>query len=296
MKRLLVIGRSGQLATALGEVGLPEGFLLACRGRDRIDLARPGEARAAIMREKPALVINAAAYTAVDRAESERDLAFAINRDGPAAIAEACSALGVPLIHVSSDYVFDGRKSGAYSEDDPVNPVSVYGASKAEGEAAIRERLDAHLILRSSWIYAATGHNFVRTMLRLGRERPEIRVVADQMGSPTAAEELARAVIAGAIRLLEGGSDYGTFHFCGEGSTSWFGFAEAIFALAAGRDTPPRLIPISTAEYPTPARRPANSLLDSRKFARIYGLEARAWRESLARCLRQIAAREATAA
>jgi dTDP-4-dehydrorhamnose reductase len=296
VRRLLVIGRSGQLATALGETALPEGFQLVCRGRDQIDLARAGEARAAIMREQPALVINAAAYTAVDRAESEPDLVFAINRDGPAAIAEACQALTVPLIHLSSDYVFDGRKPAPYGEDDPVNPISVYGASKAQGEAAIRERLDAHLILRSSWIYAPTGQNFVRTMLRLRAERSEIRVVADQTGSPTAAEDLARAVIAGAVHLLSGRLDHGTFHFCGAGSTSWFGFAEAIFALGPDRDPSPRLIPIGTAEYPTPAHRPANSVLDTRKFASIFGLEAPPWRESLARCLRQIAARETTAA
>ncbi len=293
MKRILVIGRSGQLAGALAGAAWPEGWRVLCRGREGVDLARPASARDAVLAERPDLVINAAAYTAVDKAESEPDLAYAVNRDGPAALAEACLALGTPLVHVSTDYVFDGRKAGAYVEDDPVNPSSVYGASKEAGERAIRERLPAHVILRSAWIYAPAGHNFVRTMLRLGRERAEIRVVQDQVGSPTAAEELARAVLAAAMRLLAGGRDFGTFHFAGAGSTSWFGFAEAIFDLAG--PPRPRLVPIATADYPTPTRRPANSVLDSTKFSRLYGVAARPWRESLARCLAAIAARETAA-
>jgi dTDP-4-dehydrorhamnose reductase len=289
MKRILVIGRAGQLATALTEASWPADIAVAAHGRDRIDLAQPAAVREAVVAEKPDLVINAAAYTAVDKAESEPELAFTVNRDGPAALAEACQAIGAPLIHVSTDYVFDGSKHGAYVEEDPVNPASVYGASKEAGESAIRARLPAHVIIRSSWIYAPMGQNFVRTMLRLGRERPELRVVDDQIGSPTAAEELARAVQGAAGALLAKGSDYGTFHFAGSGSTSWFGLAQAIFALAEGPR--PRLIPIPTSGYPTPARRPANSVLDSSRFARLYGVTARPWRESLARCLKEIAAR-----
>jgi dTDP-4-dehydrorhamnose reductase len=298
MTRILVIGRSGQLATALAEAGWPADVEIVCRGRDQIDLARPAIAREAVVREKPDLVINAAAYTAVDKAESEAELAFTVNRDGPAALAEACLTIGAPLIHISTDYVFDGTKSGRYVESDPVKPASVYGASKEAGEEAIRSRLSAHVILRSAWIYAPMGHNFVRTMLRLGRERPELSVVDDQIGCPTAAAELARAVQAAAHRLLGGGRDYGTFHFAGSGSTSWFGFAEAVFELAQARDLTrrPRLVPIPTKDYPTPARRPANSVLDSTKFARLYGVTARPWRESLTQCLEEIATREATAA
>jgi dTDP-4-dehydrorhamnose reductase len=289
MKRILVIGRAGQVATALTEASWPADIAVAARGRDRIDLAQPAAARESVVAEKPDLVINAGAYTAVDKAESEPELAFTVNRDGPAALAEACQAIGAPLIHVSTDYVFDGSKRGAYVEEDPVNPASVYGASKEAGESAIRARLPAHVIIRSSWIYAPMGQNFVRTMLRLGRERPELRVVDDQIGSPTAAEELARAVQGAAGALLAKGSDYGTFHFAGSGSTSWFGLAQAIFELAEGPR--PRLIPIPTSGYPTPARRPANSVLDSSRFARLYGVTARPWRESLARCLKEIAAR-----
>lgn len=288
MRRILVIGRTGQLAGALAAASWPAAIALVPRGRAEIDLAQPARVAAAVAAEKPALVINAAAYTAVDKAESEPDLAFAVNRDGPAALAEACRALGAPLIHVSTDYVFDGAKRGAYVEEDPVNPVSVYGASKQAGESAIRARLPAHVILRTAWVYAPQGQNFVRTMLRLGRERPELRVVDDQTGCPTSAAELARAVQAAALRLLAGGRDHGTFHFCGAGQTSWFGFAEAIFDLAGGPR--PRLTPIPTSGYPTPARRPANSVLDSARFARLYGVTARPWRESLARCLKDIAA------
>jgi dTDP-4-dehydrorhamnose reductase len=288
VRRILVIGRSGQLARALAEATWPAGIALASLSRAEIDLARPAGVAAAVAAEKPDLVINAAAYTAVDKAESEPELAFAVNRDGPAALAEACLALGAPLIHVSTDYVFDGAKRGPYVEEDPVHPVSVYGASKEAGESAIRARLPAHVILRTAWVYAPQGQNFVRTMLRLGRERPEIRVVDDQVGCPTAAAELARAVAAAALGLLAGGRGYGTFHFCGAGETSWFGFAQAIFELAGGPR--PRLVPIPTAGYPTPARRPANSVLDSAKFARLYGVTARPWRESLARCLKDIAA------
>lgn len=288
MRRILVIGRSGQLARALGAAAWPAGIELVQQGRETIDLARPASVEAPVVAARPDLVINAAAYTAVDKAESEPDLAFAVNRDGPAALAEACHHLGAPLIHVSTDYVFDGTKTGPYVEEDPVGPVSVYGASKEAGESAVRARLTAHVILRTAWVYAPEGQNFVRTMLRLGRERPELRVVDDQHGCPTAAAELARGVQAAALKLLAGGRDHGTFHFCGAGATTWFRFAQAIFELAG--EPRPRLTPIPTSAYPTPAHRPANSVLDSSKFARLYGVTARPWRESLARCLEEIAA------
>jgi len=294
MTRILVIGRAGQLATALAEKSWPADIAVACRGRDRIDLAQPAAAREAVIAEKPDLVINAAAYTAVDKAESEPELAFAVNRDGPAALAEACLAIGAPLIHVSTDYVFDGRKRGAYVEEDPVNPASVYGASKEAGERAVRGILSAHVILRSAWIYAPEGKNFVRTMLRLARESPEIRVIADQRGCPTAASEVARAIVAASGRLLAGSGEFGTFHFCGTGSTSWHGFAQAIFQLSQGPQ--PKLIAIPTSAYPAPARRPANSVLDGAKFRQLYGVAARPWRESLAGCVAEIATRETTTA
>ena len=294
MSRVLVVGRRGQVARALAEAGWPEGVSLSCFGRDEIDLAAPTSVARAIARRAPDLVVNAAAYTAVDRAESEPEAAFAVNRDGPAALAEACAGLGVPLIHLSTDYVFDGGKEGAYVEDDPVNPLCVYGASKAAGEQAVRRILPAHVILRSAWVYAPEGRNFVRTMLRLARDSDEIRVVDDQRGCPTAASEIARAIVAISGRLLAGSGAFGTFHFCGTGSTSWHGFAQAIFEFSQGPR--PNLVPIPTSAYPTPARRPANSVLDGAEIRRLYGVAGRPWRESLARCLVEIAARETTAA
>ncbi len=294
MSRVLVVGRNGQVARALAEAGWPEGISLSCYGRDEIDLADPANVARAIVRRAPDLVINAAAYTAVDRAESEPEAAFAINRDGAGEVAKACADLGVPLIHLSTDYVFDGLTDGAYVEEDAVNPLSVYGASKEAGEQAVREALPAHLIMRSAWIYAPEGQNFVRTMLRLARESAEIRVVDDQHGCPTAAYDIARAIVVASGRLLAGSGAFGTFHFCGLGSTSWYGFAQAIFELS--EDLHPKLVAIPTSARPTPARRPANSTLDGSKFRRLYGVAGRPWRESLARCLREIAAREATTA
>jgi dTDP-4-dehydrorhamnose reductase len=286
MSRVLVVGRRGQVARALSEAAWPATVEVVCRGRESLDLADPAAVIREVAAQPPDLVINAAAYTAVDQAEKEPAAAFALNRDGPAALAEACAELGAPLLHVSTDYVFDGAKEAPYLEDDPVHPLSVYGASKEAGEQAIRARLPAHLILRSAWVYASQGQNFLRTMLRLARERDEIRVVDDQLGSPTVASEIARALVAASRRLLDGGRDYGTFHFCGLGATSWHGFAAAIFELTRGPR--PRLVAIPTSAYPTPATRPANSVLDCGKFQRTYGITARPWRESLADCLATI--------
>ena len=286
MNQILVIGRRGQVASALAAFDWGAGIAVACRGRDELDLRDPAALRDRVIRMRPDLLINAAAYTAVDDAESEPEAAFALNRDGPAALAEAAAEIGAPLIHLSSDYVFDGLKAGAYVETDAVNPVSVYGASKEAGERALRERVKRHVILRSSWIYAARGRNFLTTMLRLAREGREIRVVDDQKGSPTAAAEVARVVAAIARRLLDGGADYGTFHFCAEGVTSWHGFAAAIFELAGLKTV--RLAAITTAAFGAPARRPANSALDCGRIARVYGIRPAPWRESLARCLAEM--------
>jgi len=286
MSRVLVVGRQGQVARALAAAAWPDGIAVACRGREALDLADPAAVARGIAADAPDLVINAAAYTAVDKAETEPDQAFALNRDGPAALALACAARAIPLIHLSTDYVFDGSKAGPYLEDDPIHPLSVYGASKAAGEQAIRERLATHLILRTAWVYAPEGQNFLRTMLRLARERDELRIVDDQMGSPSAASEIARALVAAAGRLLAGQGEPGTFHFCGEGATSWHGFAAAIFEMSHGPR--PRLVAIPSSAYPTPARRPANSVLDSGKFRRAYGVAARPWRDSLADCLAAI--------
>lgn len=296
--RLVVFGRTGQLARELARAALPAGWTMAAVGREEADLAGPGEAfDRAIQRhgsDSGTIVLNAAAYTAVDKAEGDAATAFAVNRDGPAHLARACALHGVPLIHISTDYVFDGTKSGAYNEGDPVNPLGVYGASKEAGERAVREAQPRHVILRASWVYSPFGHNFVKTMLKLGGERPELRIVDDQRGCPTAARDLAAAIVAIARQLAAGKRDgYGTFHYAGAGDCTWFGFAREIFAVAGRHGRPvPRLIPITTADYPTPARRPANSVLDCAHIRGIYGIRPADWRASLADCLGELLDKE----
>ncbi|HTQ33209.1 MAG TPA: dTDP-4-dehydrorhamnose reductase [Stellaceae bacterium] len=289
--KVLVIGRIGQVAHELRRGRWPAGFMVDFLERPEIDFMRPDEARDMVVVARPDIVVNAAAYTAVDAAESDRDTAFAVNRDGPAALAAACREIGAPLLHYSTDYVYDGRKSGAYVEDDPTNPLSVYGASKAAGDAAIRAGLDRHVILRTSWVYSATGHNFVKTMLRLGAERDRLGIVDDQYGAPTAAADIAAATISICAALAGGKEDgFGMFHFTGSGATTWHGFAREIFALTAarGRKTPRLVEPIATTAYPTPAARPQNSLLDCGKIARVYGIAARPWQSALAECLDEL--------
>ena len=289
--KILVIGGIGQVGFELVRAQWPAGLATQFVERDRLDLARPADVKPAVVAMRPRIVINAGAYTAVDQAETERDAAFAINRDGPAALAEACREIGAALIHFSTDYVFDGAKPGPYTEADPVSPLSIYGASKAAGDAAIAEALDRHVILRTSWVYSAVGHNFVKTMLRLGAERDELRIVDDQHGAPTAAAELARAAIHIAAALDAGKDDgFGVFNFTGAGETTWCGFARAIFAAAAerGAKVPLRVQPIATEDYKLPAPRPRNSRLDCAKIARVYGLVARPWQDSLSDCLDEL--------
>ena len=291
---VLVIGRSGQVASELARAVWPAGLEVCCRGRESFDLADAAGTSALVREHRPALIVNAAAYTAVDRAETESAAAYALNRDGPAALAVAAAALGVPLIHLSTDYVFDGTKSSPYLEDDPIAPLGVYGASKAAGEQAVRERCPAHVILRTAWVYSPFGANFVRTMLRLGGERPEVGVVADQVGCPTAAAGIAAAIVPIAGRLAGAGAApgdprFGTFHLCGAGATSWHGFAAAIFEQAAALGAPmPRLKAITTADYPTPARRPARSVLATGRIGEVYGVALRPWPEALGECLREL--------
>lgn len=281
--RLLVLGAGGQVGRELCRLRWPAGYRIAACDHATLDIAERDQVAAAIAREKPGLVINAAAYTAVDRAESEAAAAWAANCTGPANLAAACREAGVPLIHLSTDYVFDGEKTGAYREDDPVAPLGVYGASKEAGERAVRAALPQHVIVRTAWVYSAHGRNFVTTMLRLAGERPVLRVVADQCGSPTSAADLAAALSAIAVRLAAGNAAWGTYHFANAGRVSWHGFAEAIFELAASwRGPPPRVEAIATADYPTPARRPKNSLLDCRRIRRTFGVAPRPWRAALA--------------
>ena len=283
---VLIFGRTGQVGRELGRIAWPAGMTVRQLDRSQCDLAMPAAAAGKVLEAAPDIVINAAAHTAVDRAESEPGLAAAINRDAPSAMADACRTVGAKLIHLSTDYVFDGRKRAPYLEDDPVAPLSIYGRTKQEGEAAIRVRLMDHVILRTSWVFAAHGSNFVRTMLRLAEERTELRIVADQQGSPTAAGDIAQAIAAIAGRVAAGRGAWGTFHFASSESTSWFGFAEAIFALRGGG---PTLVPITTEEYKTPARRPLYSVLDCRHVGETYGIAQPSWRAALAEVMREFA-------
>lgn len=292
MSTIAIIGRSGQVAQALARGAAGRSFHVVCAGRPEADLADARSLGAFLNAAKPDLIVNAAAYTAVDKAETERDLAFTINAHGPAVLAKLVAEAGIPLVHISTDYVFDGTSRRPYREDDPIAPLGVYGASKAAGEAAVREVLPRHIILRTSWVFGADGTNFLKTMLRLGQTRDEIGVVADQHGGPTFAGDLADAILDLVPRLVAGGADvpWGTYHVTNAGETTWHGFAAEIFALAAreGLKTP-RLEAIATADYPTPARRPAYSVLDCGKIERTFGLRRRHWREGLEACITKLA-------
>jgi dTDP-4-dehydrorhamnose reductase len=299
--KLLVTGSAGQLGAELLRAAPAAGVAAQGLARDRLDIADAGAVAVAVGAAKASgcdVVVNAAAYTGVDKAESDRDRAFAVNRDGPGHLAEACRRQGLPLVQVSTDYVFDGTKEGAYVETDRVAPLGVYGASKEAGERAVRGRLNEHLILRTSWVYAAHGHNFVRTMLRLAGKRDELRVVDDQHGIPTAAADIAQAILAIAAKILEARREgryvaWGTYHYAAAGPTTWCGFARAIVERAGpltGRH--PAITAIRTADFPTPARRPANSVLDCRRIGAAFAPPRRPWQDGLDQVLSDILAPE----
>jgi len=283
--RIVVTGREGQVARSLVEKGTAAGHEIVVVGRPELDLAGDGDRIvAAIEAVTPDVIVSAAAYTQVDKAESERELAFAINEGGARAVARAAHRLGVPLLHLSTDYVFDGSKPSPYVEDDATGPASVYGASKLAGEEAVRREHLNSTVLRTAWVYSPFGANFVRTMLRLAGERDEVRVVADQRGNPTSALDIAEGILAVAANLL-GNPDprlRGIFHITADGEASWADFAEAIFGFSAERSGPAAAVRrIGTADYPTPASRPANSRLDSSKLAEAHGVRLPDWRASV---------------
>jgi dTDP-4-dehydrorhamnose reductase len=287
--KLLVIGAYGQLGWELCRRGKRQGFHISSLDLPHFDITDHELVKKTISHAGVSFVINAAAYTAVDQAESEPSHAFKVNRDGPAFLAASCADSDIPLIHISTDYVFDGSKKGSYSETDPVSPLGVYGESKAAGEKEVRGRLAAHIILRTSWLYGVHGQNFVKTMLRLGREKEIVRVVEDQYGCPTYAADLAEAILAMVKRLGKGNhSSWGTYHFCGQGVTTWHGFAEKIFELASQYDSfkVKRIAPITTPEYPTPAKRPANSVLECSLLCKTFDIVPSPWQESLAHAVR----------
>jgi len=280
---ILVTGAGGQLGSELMRRAPRADVMAIGLSSADLDITDARAVQEQVIQSGATVVVNAAAYTAVDKAESEPALAYAVNRDGTAHLAAACAEARIPIIHVSTDYVFDGTKNAPYTEEDPVHPMSIYGASKEAGEQALREIWPHHVILRTAWVYSPFGHNFVKTMLRLAQERDSLRVVADQQGSPTAAGDLAEAILRIVRRIGAGGNvTWGTYHYCGAGNTTWHGFAEAIIQLAApalGHTV--EVIPITTTEYPTPARRPANSVLDCSRIREQFDIQPRPWRESL---------------
>lgn len=281
MEGLVVFGRSGQLARELARIAPRARYL----GRDQADLTDPDACAAAIRGARA--VVNAAAYTAVDRAESQADLAHAVNATAPAAMAAAAAAEGIPFLHVSSDYVFDGSGDMARAEDAATGPLGVYGASKLAGETGIARAGGRWAVLRTSWVFSAQGSNFVTTMLRLGAERAELGVVDDQIGGPTPADAIAAAALRMVQAMRDDPSLGGLYHFAGAPDTSWAGFATRIMQ-RAGLDC--RIRPILTAEYPTPARRPLNSRLDCGAIARDFGITRPDWRDGLDRVLQELGA------
>jgi dTDP-4-dehydrorhamnose reductase len=285
--KVLQFGATGQMALEAMARAPSFGMTLTALSRTEADLADPAAIGRIVEQADADLVINAAAYTAVDRAESERELAFLINAESPGAMARACAARGIPLVHVSTDYVFAGGGSRPWREDDPVAPINAYGDSKLAGEQAIWASSARAAILRTSWVFSAHGANFVKTMLRLS-DRPQLKVVDDQRGRPTYAGDLAEAALVAGARLAQDPeSPTGLFHFAGEGAVSWAEFARTIFAMRGG--PAPEVAGIPSAEYPTPAARPANSVLDCERIEGAFGIVPRSWRDGLAETLAQLA-------
>jgi len=285
--KVLVAGCKGQVGIELIRQGIATHEVVAF-DHAGLDITDAKAVHEVVQRVRPDVVINAAAYTSVDKAEGEVELAFAVNRDGPANLAKACAAIHIPMVHISTDYVFGGSEAGAYNEDDEPKPVGVYGQSKLAGEQAVQECCVRHVIIRSSWMFSKHGYNFVKTMLRLGAGRKELAVVADQYGCPTAAGELARGIMA---LLEEGKSAWGIYHFCQPEPITWYGFAEAIFDEARRQGMRLKLDSlnaITTADYPTSAKRPTNSVMACGKFEKTFAFMIRPWRQSLAEVIREL--------
>ncbi|MDL1983288.1 MAG: dTDP-4-dehydrorhamnose reductase [Deltaproteobacteria bacterium] len=293
--KILVTGSKGQLGHELLIQGNDFGYEILPANLPDLDITDKTQVKHRLEKFQPFLVVNAAAYTNVDKAETEQNLAFAVNRDGPANLAEACAKFEIPLIHISTDFIFDGKKSSPYIESDPVSPLSIYGKSKQEGENEVRSRLKKHVILRTAWLYGVHGQNFVKTMLRLGREKQVISVVADQFGSPTSAADLAAAIL-NIISRIKYNPDitWGTYHYCGQGITTWHGFTEEILSLARQYISikTKDVKPISTAEYPTKATRPCFSALDCGLIKKNFGINIKPWQDSLKTAIRRLCQKE----
>lgn len=298
--RILVCGAGGQVGHELVDRANKYGLEALSMTQEQLDITDADQVAAVVALLKPGMIINAAAYTHVDNAETHSEQAFAVNREGAARLAEAARYVSIPLLHISTDYVFSGEAREPYREEDEVEPTGVYGASKLAGEEAIRAVLDEHLILRTSWVYGAHGHNFVKTMLRLGRQRDSLSVVADQFGCPTQAGSIADVLLQLAQRYArEGSLAWGLYHYSGHSPCTWFDFAVEIFRQAAAKGMlpkQPQVSSITTAQYPTPARRPAWSVLDCTRFETTFGIATHDWHEDLSVVLDALATAETGAA
>jgi dTDP-4-dehydrorhamnose reductase len=293
MRPILVAGKTGQLARCLVDVGRERALPIVAVKRPELDLEDSGSIDRVVNAMLPRAIVNAAAYNAVDMAESEPERAFAVNRDGARRLAASAHSLQIPFVHVSTDYVFDGRKSSAYCEDDAPCPLGVYGQSKLEGEIAVMDTNPDALVFRTSWVYSPYGINFLKTMLRLAGTRDVVRVVDDQLGAPTAASDIARAIVDALGQVLEQSTrgQAGIYHVTATGETTWYGFAKAIFDGWCGRGRRvPKLEAIATADYPSAVERPANSRLDCSKIERAFGIRLPNWSTSLGACLDVLAA------
>jgi len=290
--RVLVVGYQGMLAQELLPCLQANGHTVINKGLPEIDICDSRAVQCMIDAASPDLVANAAAYTAVDQAEASQEIAFSVNRDGAKHLAQHCREAGVPLIHISTDYVFDGTQTRPYRVEDPTSPLGVYGRSKWEGEEAIRQCHDQHIIVRTAWLHSIFGSNFVKTMLRLANARKDLRVVSDQYGCPTWAKDLARAIVTICNRIGEGDElvEWGTYHFCGAGETTWYDFAKVV--IDEGRKYAPLIVeqiePVPTIAYPTPAQRPQYSVLDCSKISNSFGIQPPYWESSVRHCVEEL--------
>ncbi|ABZ76054.1 dTDP-4-dehydrorhamnose reductase [Shewanella halifaxensis HAW-EB4] len=284
--RVLITGCNGQVGCSLTEqLAKDTNTTVLALDRDYLDITNLDAVHAAVVEFKPSIIINAAAHTAVDKAEEEVELSYAINRDGPKYLAQAAQDVGAAILHISTDYVFEGNKVGEYVESDTTNPQGVYGESKLAGEVAVAQACDKHIILRTAWVFGENGNNFVKTMLRLGTTRDALNVVGDQFGGPTYAGDIANALIQIANRITQGDAiEYGVYHFSGLPHVSWYEFAETIFDIAIEKGVlkkRPSLSNIKTEQYPTPAKRPSNSCLNTDKITSVFAIEASDWKVAL---------------
>jgi len=290
--KILITGAQGQVGKELVSIANQRGFDVIAAGQTELDITQLKNIKSYFEVHQPDLVINAAAYTAVNKAEEEQDITYAINRDGTANLAAVSKEKNIPLLHISTDYVFDGTKSEAYSENDAVSPLGIYGISKWQGEETIRQTLPEHIILRVAWVFGAQGNNFVKTMLRLAKDRDELSVVADQFGRPSPAKDIAKTLIILAEQYQkEKTLEWGTYHYCGDEKVSWCGFAKEILKQAKEQgliEKDIKVNAITTAEYQDPTKRPANSMLDCEKIKNTFGIEMPSWKESLNQVLTEL--------